>query len=78
MTFKESRIQIKDKLTPADMELLVSVMNYYQIYGLHLFWDTIEFFLTKNIYFRSKYSMWVYKQSDKFPPVCMYVCMRVC
>ena len=33
------RIQIKHKLTSADMEFLVSVINHYHINGLHLFWD---------------------------------------
>ena len=31
------RIQIKNKLTPADMEFLVSAINHYHINWLHLF-----------------------------------------
>ena len=35
------RIQIKHKLTPADIEFLVSVINHYHINGLRLFGDTL-------------------------------------
>ena len=34
------RIQIKNKLKLADMEILVSVINHYHINCLDLFWDT--------------------------------------
>ena len=39
-TYSESRSNI-NKLTPADMEFLISVINHYHIDGLHLFWDTL-------------------------------------
>ena len=35
------RIQIKHKLTPANMEFLVSVINHYHNNGMHLFWDNL-------------------------------------
>ena len=35
------KIQIKYKLTPAYMEFLVSTINHYLIYGLHLLRDTL-------------------------------------
>ena len=38
------RIQIKHKLTPTDMEFLVSVTSHYPIYELHLFWDNLYAF----------------------------------
>ena len=38
------RIQIKHKLTPADMEN-VSVINHYHINGLYLFWDTLYIYI---------------------------------
>ena len=35
------RFQIERKLTQADMQFLVSVINHYHINGLHQFWDTL-------------------------------------
>ena len=41
------RIQLNYKVTPKDMEFLVSVINNYHIYGLHIFWDTLYIYISE-------------------------------
>ena len=47
------RIQIKHKLTPADMEFFVSVINHYHINGLYLFWNTLLYIFPLQLWSRA-------------------------
>ena len=57
-------------------EFLVSVINYYHINGLHLFWDSFEWFLSSNKLWQKYFSSLVKGIVIKVQLLLLYIILK--